>query len=92
MWRRGSWPDYLQGETERNLGGLIGYLKKSTDELDLYIDLAGPLDNASAELVKYGEDRIGRIEVVGAGEAEGAIPREEGTREGGDPGGRCVRG
>lgn len=57
-------PDYLQGETERTLHNLIGYLKKDLDGLELYIDLSGPLDNASGELVKYAEDRIDRIEVV----------------------------
>ena len=67
-------PEYLQRETERNLDGLIDYLKKDADELDLYIDLAGPLENASAELVKYAEDRISRIEVVEAGGAERAAP------------------
>ena len=67
-------PEYLQGETERALDDLIGYLKKDTDELDLYIDLAGPLDNASVELVAYAEDRIDRIEVVGV----------DGTTVGGD--------
>ena len=58
-------PEYLRGETERALDNLIGYLKKDTDELDLYIELAGPLDNASVELGAYAEERIERIEVVG---------------------------
>ena len=61
-------PEYLQRETERSLRGLIGYLKKDADELELHIDLTGPLHNASGELVKYAQDRIDRIEVVEAGE------------------------
>ena len=61
-------PLYLQGETERGLDNLIGYLKKDTDDLDLYIDLSSPLDNASQELVKYAEQRIDAIEVVQVGQ------------------------
>ena len=49
-------PEYLQGETERTLHNLIGYLKKDVDELELYINLGGPLDNAS---VGVGEVRRG---------------------------------
>ena len=71
-------PDYLQGETERTLHNLIGYLKKDLDGLELYIDLSGPLDNASGELVQYAEDRIDRIEVVqtdaGAGDSGQSSP------------------
>ena len=70
-------PEYLQGETERNLDGLIDYLKKDADGLDLYIDLAGPLESASAELVRYAEGRISRIEVVEAGEAGRGAPEGE---------------
>ena len=54
---------YLQQETERTLDGLIDYLKRDTDDLDLYIELAEPLENASKELVVYAERRIDEIEV-----------------------------
>ena len=37
-------PLYLQGETERGLDNLIDYLKKDTDDLELYIDLSSPLE------------------------------------------------
>ena len=56
-------PAYLQQETERTLDGLIHYLKRDTDDLDLYIELAEPLENASKELVVYAERRIDEIEV-----------------------------
>ena len=56
-------PAYLQQETERTLDGLIDYLKRDTDDLDLYIELAEPLENASKELVVYAERRIDEIEV-----------------------------
>ncbi len=56
-------PAYLQDETERTLDGLIDYLKKDTDDLELYIDLAEPLENAARELVVYAEHRIDEIEV-----------------------------
>ena len=75
-------PLYLQGETERNLDNLIGYLKKDTDDLDLYIDLSSPLDNASQELVKYAEQRIDAIEVVQVGQTtDQGGPREDGPQE-----------
>ena len=70
-------PEYLQGETERTLNGLIDYLNKDTDGLELYIDLAKPLENASKELVEYAERRIDRIEIVEAGSVEEMSPEED---------------
>ena len=67
-------PEYLQLEAERMLDGLIDYLNKDTDELELYIDLAGPLENASNELVEYAEGYIDRIEIVEAGSGEVVSP------------------
>ena len=79
-------PEYLQSETERVLDELIDYLKRDTDELDLYVELAGPLENASGELVRYAEERIERIEVVGVdgttAEGDGGESRERGAPAG----------
>lgn len=57
-------PDYLQGETEGTLESLAAYLKKDTEVLELYVDLAGPLAKAGDELTAYAEDRVDAIEVV----------------------------
>ncbi len=54
-------PAYLQAEVERSLETLVGYLKRDTDELELYIELAAPLDRAAGELVAYAEARIDQI-------------------------------
>ena len=67
-------PEYLQLEAERMLGGLIDYLNKDTDDLELYVDLASPLENASSELVEYAEGYIDRIEIVEAGSGEVVSP------------------
>ena len=80
-------PAYLQAETERTLDGLIGYLKKDVDELELYVELAGPLDSASRELVAYAENRIDRIEVVDVEQGRQDVSQGDGSDGAGVAGG-----
>ena len=75
-------PDYLQQETERNLDGLVDYLKQDIDNLDLYIELAQPLDNASMELVAYVNTRIDDIRLEPVEPVEvGASQEDEGKKD-----------
>ncbi len=57
-------PGYLQAETERAIAALMGYLKKDTETLELYVDLEVPLTNAARELTVYVEEQIDAVEVA----------------------------
>ena len=57
---------YLQAEVERTINATVAYLSKDTDDLELHVDLAIPLENAKEQLLKYVDDRIEELEVVPA--------------------------
>ena len=51
-------PSYLQQEVEGAVTGTIDYINKDTDEPDVYIHLATPIDNVKPALFRYMDGRI----------------------------------
>ena len=57
-------PDYLREQTENNIARFTGYMRGDTDELELYVELGGPLERvkpaAQAEVDRF----IDELEIV----------------------------
>ena len=57
-------PDYLQAEVERAITNIVDYLNKDTDELELYIELGPPLENAKTVLLGYVDKQVDALDVA----------------------------
>lgn len=57
-------PAYLQGQAEGNLQRAAAYFRGETEPLDLYLELAEPLDRMTPAVLNYLDRRIDRLEVV----------------------------
>ena len=57
-------PQYLQSQVEGNLHRAAAYFRKETDGLELYLELAEPLDSLTPAALNYLDRRIDQLEVV----------------------------
>ena len=57
-------PAYLQSQVEGNLHRAAAYFRAETDGLELYLELAEPLDRLTPAALNYLDRRIDRLEVV----------------------------
>ena len=57
-------PAYLQGQVEGNLQGAAAYFREETEALQLYLELAEPLDRLTPAALNYLDRRIDQLEVV----------------------------
>ena len=55
-------PDYIQDQVEGNIDRTIAYVQEDTDELEIYIDLARPLENVKPVMFAYIDRRIDELE------------------------------
>ena len=60
-------PEYIQSEIESAIGRTIDWVNEDTEDLELYVDLNGPLDNVKTVMLNYIDDRIDEIEVEDLG-------------------------
>ncbi|MDA1128688.1 MAG: hypothetical protein O2913_08320 [Chloroflexi bacterium] len=68
-------PDYIQDQVEDNIERSIAYFKEDVDELEVYFDLAEPLERVKPVMFDYLDDRIDEIEVEAPG-IQGCTPGE----------------
>ena len=60
-------PEYIQSEIESAIGRTIDWVNEDTEDLELYVDLNGPLDNVKTVMLNYIDDRIDEIVVEDLG-------------------------
>lgn len=57
-------PQYLQSQVEGNLQRAAAYFREETEPLELYLELAEPLDRLTPAALNYLDRRIDQLEVV----------------------------
>jgi hypothetical protein len=89
-------PDYVEAETERNVSETLSFLKSEDDELDVFIHLDTPLENAKPAAFAFLDQRIDGLDAAPAAGPEeiasfladignGQIPSQIPSDEGVDP-------
>ena len=72
-------PDYLQAQTEANLALLSSFAAGESEDLELYLEMAGPLDRLTASLVDLIEVRIEQAPVLSYQQVQGQAAQSLGA-------------